>query len=738
MATFISRGDVVVDHSADLLRAVWRSSAQESLNLISRYRMAVRNIPRLTELFDYDSGYANATETDTHSTAAFVMDTYGYMNAKITSNTFHRFTLFPVVSESGRAEIWTAVWSSKYPSGNIGVDATGMKVITIGSVRINLFVNSFKSSLSSVMSIISGIKTCENYLAMASSSPEHFPHETYLYITHIRDVPDTPGNVHMAFQRIAGSSMGLAICAAIMGMVPCMYTGYVQAFNPLQGTNRDQPSMNPLYENIRNGANEVVPVYDQFVSDDIIKSVSHIPLKMGVALYSRCPLVLPHASIFRRTLTQLADTLNVSDEITKNVRGWANDGAEDDNVILNSVLDRVLAKHTVARNVAAAYKQDGQQIWTAFRMAVLAFAKINTTYPGFIMSVINALNANASRSAIFVPSQDCYDIRADRSAFYLATSLAEIPIISKFVSEHCNMNLFVPEEVYNKIKAVAHQNYMDTMDKALLNAAHNSVVKRFKSEKAEPHVQAAAPAILRTIAERNKEANKGVRKHAKVAQRVSSKPAKRDRESTRMSHPSTRRSGSGASTASRASTARTKLNVSKSNIMGMAMHNMPRSMSRSNSANATSASRGGMMSPSVEDQGRLAQLLPTPTTSEMFNDPSNSPPYYGQRESNLNVSPPVFYDSNRPIPAPVLPTTRQLTFEDSQPPASASPGPQEWGKKSVKTQTNKVQTSDALTGRNTPRSMRRDLSDAVNKYKAPDSTSTVRTSTEPQGPTEDE
>jgi len=98
---------------------------------------------------------------------------------------------------------------------------------------------------------------------------------------------------------IRGPSLGLAVCAAIAGCPPLVYTGYVKrsAYSGLSS--------------VMDGTRTRRMLYDVAKPDDIVESVQDLDLKIGSALASGRIIVIPHVSSLNSTLnTVIAAYIN--------------------------------------------------------------------------------------------------------------------------------------------------------------------------------------------------------------------------------------------------------------------------------------------------------------------------------------------------------------------------------------------------------------------------------------------
>jgi hypothetical protein len=245
------------------------------------------------------------------------------------SQGFRRFAFFPVI-ERGFATVWMVVVASD------------QKLLPVNSIersllsgKVTIDTSRFYASADAVASVLSTVMLCADVI-----DADVLFNKWYLGIYPVlEDSKDA--------RRVSGASMGLAVFAAIMGLPPILYTGYIKSFD----TQTRLDAVRPLSQYSLTGKKSLY-VYTRVMSDDFVSDVQFVPVKMGLSLVVNIPLFMPHSSLYEHNNEQLLRQARIVHEI------WA---ALDAESMKNNAMNVLPTKYSYMFNVPdpTKYPKDG-------------------------------------------------------------------------------------------------------------------------------------------------------------------------------------------------------------------------------------------------------------------------------------------------------------------------------------------------------------------------------------------
>lgn len=432
--------------SLAIVKEMWEKYRMQSSSGLDAYSIfslsnVVAGSSRLSSLLDYAPGVRDQEN--------MLRDGW---DANGPSTTFHRYAYFPVVGSNGGLEIWAAFFTSIAPTGHQLVDTAtwdSMRVLDFPKIPgLKFFSFHVTHNRSSILSIVSSLEMCSEYINKMPYSGEK-----YAYVTHLGTT-----TAPESFSTVGGSSMGFAMAAAILGCPPVLYTGYVQAFdassNIASASDRykvDDP--NSVVANYTDWSNQPaqIKVYSQLFPDDNIKAVQEIPLKLAISIYTGCPLMLPHIPIFKKTILKLKLLLNLT-RITNDAmypvdfnqlfQNGATDSAKAG--IQKSIMfamSKIPGASAVSPDAASALINGYMTLMTA-RIKV----------PDLLNKLTEMVNTSDMYN-MFRTSQNCLvtELLPTAPTAYLVTSLAENCIVSRFLNIQGNSSQFDFNEIMRTI-----------------------------------------------------------------------------------------------------------------------------------------------------------------------------------------------------------------------------------------------------------------------------------------------
>ena len=417
------------DHTGALfLQYCWTESAMRDSDLdpSQRYHQAAvdKHIYRLQYLMDYKIGFENQPSPESFAAQ------HTYPKLPITTDV-HRYALFPVVRSDGRMEPWVAVCSTRAPDPRY-VDFTaggGASVIDVPGIKARVYRTNTGSNKSAILAMLSAAACMKQYIQNTFANADLI----HIWVTHMHD----SSHAGDGFQYVTGASMGLAVCAAILGLVPVMYTGYVKEFDVID---RYIGQEHEHQHRLTQGGSHL-QLYPLLNPDDDVKDVREMPLKLMLGLFTGCPLVCPHAKLFSGSYERLGALITLANEVRNYNYAWAQapevldvDMGLDQN--MTSYLSDIVRKIFSTRKLdPGALNLRDPNAWNSLVSHLGSVMMLETTYPGTILNIRNKL-VNLGIRDYFRTSQSCLanEVLPYRVPFYLATSASELPIISQFIS----------------------------------------------------------------------------------------------------------------------------------------------------------------------------------------------------------------------------------------------------------------------------------------------------------------